>query len=58
MQQQQQQQQQHPHPHGAGPDGRRSYVPSGLALYPGTVRTTAALVIGVPFLVILLFSLV
>lgn len=55
----QQQQPPHPHPHGAGPDGwRRSYLPSGLALHPGTVRTTAALVIGVPFLVILLFSLV
>ena len=57
--QQQQPPHPHPHPHGAGPGGRRrSYLPSGLALHPGTVRTTAALVIGVPFLVILLFSLV
>lgn len=44
------------YPHSTGPGGRRSYAPSGLALQAGAVRTTAALVIGVPFLLILLFS--
>lgn len=44
------------YPQGTGPDGRRSYTPLGLALPAGAVRTTVALVIGVPFLLILLIS--